>query len=241
MCTPASEAVFGCACISMIPQQIYQTLRDGQIRLLRIHSPSAFTLEHIYCSDGTPYVAISHCWGDAKDLCSVSINKTEVSLRKHVAAMLSSLYKYHRLDCVWLDMVCINQSDLNEKAEQVSLMGQIYGKAEQVYAWLGESDCEVDHIVEVLRQFRDFKSCGKSPEHMDAAERLSFYRESFVRIYQARIGLLPESSDLDDESLHEEFNLLRPFFTIPYWSRVWIVQELILAKTVILCYGQRIL
>lgn len=223
----------------MFPQHIYHKLEGGAIRLLKIHSRSDFTLENTYWKNSAPYVAISHCWGDADDLCNVTINGAGVSLRKHVAAMLGSLYEHHHVNCIWLDMACINQCDLQEKAEQVSLMGQIYGKADQVYAWLGESDPEVDDIFDVLQQFRDYREHEHSLEHMDAAESLSFHRDSFRRIYQTRIGLMPEPSNSDGDDLHEELNLLRPFLMIPYWRRAWIIQELILAKTVIVCYGNR--
>src|SRR6266480_5129524 len=39
--------------------------------------------------------------------------------------------------------------------------------------------------------------------------------------------------------LHEEFNWLRPLYVRPYWRRVWIVQELVLAKVVVVCCGDK--
>jgi hypothetical protein len=44
---------------------------------------------------------------------------------------------------------------------------------------------------------------------------------------------------LDDDTLHEEFNWLRPLYVRPYWGRVWIVQELVLAKVVVVCCGDK--
>ncbi|KAJ6201965.1 heterokaryon incompatibility protein-domain-containing protein, partial [Bipolaris maydis] len=45
--------------------------------------------------------------------------------------------------------------------------------------------------------------------------------------------------DLDDDILHKEFNWLRPLYLQPYWRRVWIVQELVLAKVVVVCCGDK--
>ena len=74
---------------------------------------------------------------------------------------------------------------------------------------------------------------------LDAAEQLSFYRQLFCDIYQEEVGALPEASELDDDSLHEEFNWLRPLYMRPYWRRVWIVQELVLAKAVMVHCGDK--
>jgi hypothetical protein len=60
-----------------------------------------------------------------------------------------------------------------------------------------------------------------------------------LRYLSDKAGTLPERSDLDDDMLHEEFNWLRPLYVRPYWYRVWIVQELVLAKVVIVCYGNK--
>jgi len=40
---------------------------------------------------------------------------------------------------VWLDQICINQGDEDEKEQQVKLMARIYSQARQVIGWLGES------------------------------------------------------------------------------------------------------
>ena len=39
---------------------------------------------------------------------------------------------------LWIDQICINQTDLQERSEQVRIMRQIYSKAQLVILWLGE-------------------------------------------------------------------------------------------------------
>jgi hypothetical protein len=115
-------------------------------------------------------------------------------------------------------------------------MGEIYSKATKVYAWLGEADRQIDCVFNVLQEFRDRKREAKFPTHFDAAEQLSFHRQLFRDIYQDKAGTLPEQSD---DMLHEEFNWIRPLYVRPYWRRVWIVQELVLAKVVVVCCGDK--
>ena len=190
----------------MLRQSLYKILRDGEIRLLTIHSQSNFTLENAYLRDNPRYIAISHRWGDFKDLCNVRVNDNEDQLPRHVNSMLSNLYHKHQVTRVWLDMICINQKDPEEKSEQVPMMGEIYSRAAKVYAWLGEADPQIDCVFDVLQEFRDRKRGEKCPTDFDAAEQLSYHRQLFRDIYQDKAGSLPVGSGLDDDMLHEEFN-----------------------------------
>jgi hypothetical protein len=81
----------------MLRQSLYKILRDGEIRLLTIHSQSNFTLENAYLRDNPRYIAISHRWGDFKDLYNVRVNDNEDQLPRHVNSMLSNLYHKHQM------------------------------------------------------------------------------------------------------------------------------------------------
>ncbi|KAK5069398.1 hypothetical protein LTR51_008648 [Lithohypha guttulata] len=216
-----------------------QDLRRGEIRLLTIRSQFDFALEKVSLEDGPHFVAVSYRWGDVNGLRDVQINDHNVKLRQHVCAMLNQLHRQHHMIRLWIDMICINQNDPDEKSEQVPLMGEIYSKAAKVYAWLGEADPETDLVFDVLTEFRDVRNVAGFPASWDAAEQLSFHRQLFRDIYHGKAGSLPEKSDIDDDMLHDEFNWLRPLYARPYWGRVWIVQELVLAKTVVICCGDK--
>jgi hypothetical protein len=41
---------------------------------------------------------------------------------------------------LWADAVCINQEDLEERGQQVKMMGSIFRNVNHVAAWLGEED-----------------------------------------------------------------------------------------------------
>ena len=53
---------------------------------------------------------------------------------------------------IWVDAICINQADLNERAMQVRIMRQIYGKAELVYIWLGSESADTAIGIELLHR-----------------------------------------------------------------------------------------
>jgi hypothetical protein len=53
---------------------------------------------------------------------------------------------------IWIDAICINQEDNDEKGQQVQSMAKIYAKASRVIVWLGEAAGDSDHALEVIRK-----------------------------------------------------------------------------------------
>jgi hypothetical protein len=115
-----------------------------EIRLFELH-PSTSTsvvsgsfryVELASCSD---YIALSYTWGDQTS--SLQVHLAEggtISVRENLWWFLriqSTLITQPKL--LWIDAICINQSDVIERNVQVRLMKLIYANAEEVYAWLG--------------------------------------------------------------------------------------------------------
>jgi hypothetical protein len=214
-----------------------EPLTSDRIRLLRLSGPSEFLIE-VPKTDGTQYAAVSYCWGMPDNLIPVKINDQVCQVRRHVVEMLNTLYEVHKETLVWIDMLCINQNDVDERSSQVRMMGNIYTQARKVYAWLGQGCADVEDVFDVLKAFSKWEESFDSSQ-IDSTELLRFHREMFWHFYEMRHGHLPAESDHDDENLLAEFNWIAALYAQPFWSRLWIVQELILAETVILCYGHK--
>jgi hypothetical protein len=67
----------------------------------------------------------------------------------NVDEMLRHLRKATKVRNLWIDAICINQSDGDEEASQVRLMGAIYERADKVHIWLGPATPE-DNIPAVF-------------------------------------------------------------------------------------------
>jgi hypothetical protein len=116
---------------------------------------------------------------------------------------------------MWIDQLCINQQDNDEKSEQVQMMGAIYSKASRVIIWLSK---EVFHLKDVnfhLSKFRDLFNAamtaiaeGSHPEGIED-ERLS---KAAKRISQ------------------HSWDIAQIVFGHPYFTRIWIIQEIVMAK-----------
>lgn len=112
---------------------------------------------------------------------------------------------------IWVDSLCIDQSNVAERSEEVKRMDQIYSKADRVISYLGPSE---DHSGDVLQVI---EGLGNSIRSEQAANLLRHWLRY----------------DLDSEFFHYLARLL----TRQYWSRIWIMQEVALAseKSLIIC------
>jgi hypothetical protein len=82
---------------------------------------------------------------DGKPLGDLSITPSlDVALR-HLRALSGG-----NATTLWIDQICINQSDVKEKTEQVKVMGRIYRSAEQVRVWLGPAADGSDDLMDAV-------------------------------------------------------------------------------------------
>lgn len=150
-----------------------------QIRLLSIrpsesHEDRSLCIELQLASLDDEYTALSYCWGDEKLRKTCTINGVETSVTANLAAVLHQLRAEGKTNgsCkLWIDAICINQLDTNEKAHQVGMMGDIYAHAEKTMIWLGESGDDSDLVMDLLASietsgqghFDNYSTANESP------------------------------------------------------------------------------
>ena len=90
------------------------------------------------------YIALSCVWGDYTDRRNITVNNTPVIVTKNLAAALRSIRDVEKAVTVWADALCINQTDDEEKSQQVRQMGLVYETARQTIICLGEDGVTED-------------------------------------------------------------------------------------------------
>ena len=135
----------------------HDPLPAGQfIRLLHVNIDSAkqpiINFQTIPLNAGIPrYTAISYAWEDSSPFQRASCKDgRHIWLSKTLSSLITCLAKRHDYFVVWIDALCINQDDVEERGHQVNLMAQVYSLAEQVVIWLGEGCAETDTAFELL-------------------------------------------------------------------------------------------
>ncbi len=99
------------------------------------------TLAHVAFGDNPEYKALSYAWGDGTVKRTILLNGTKFEVGNNLAAALVNIRGLESAgempQAIWIDAICINQSDLEERGRQVRLMPNIYARAERVLVWLG--------------------------------------------------------------------------------------------------------
>ena len=212
---------------------LYDKLKvaGSQIRLLNILSTElkiSCALEVTELTRQTKFNALSYTWGDPQITETIYVNDYPVQ----VTTNLSSALKYvpHHLKQtkhaaggrLWVDAICINQTDGAEKSKQVAMMGRIYSQSGAVFCWLGSPTgplyTAIDAIETVAyeRHIRGRYTENKENQHRLAAgiELLQICLESVKRTNAiGRLWVVDESpveaSLVGDVELHALANALQ--------------------------------
>lgn len=137
---------------------------------------------------------------------------------------------------LWIDQICIDQANNNEKNHQVSFMSRIYRDASLVVVWLGVAADDSDAVMTLLSKYIQGIRvlAGFSP-----SEPLM----SNVDFILGRVEFLPGSTEADvlADVMARDLEAVFRFLERSYWHRVWIVQEILLASELVLACGTRAL
>lgn len=102
--------------------------RDSTVRITL--APTTF-------ADRPRYEALSYTWGSPDVVKGVEINEHRFNVRENLWAALLQLRSPTQARALWIDAICINQDDTEERNHQVKLMAHIYARAAKVLVWLG--------------------------------------------------------------------------------------------------------
>jgi hypothetical protein len=149
------------------------------------------------------YIAISYVWGDQNDTRTISVDGKRLQITASLDSALRHVRDHRRVLRVWADGVCINQKDVHERNRQVPLMGDIYSTAQHTIIFLGLSSPQCDFVFQSI-------ATGSQPP-VQSEERLGTSSQ--------------EIPTRQFETIVEDEILSRPWFT-----RVWILQELVFSQ-----------
>lgn len=189
----------------------------NEIRLLRLKRRGVFSglleaeLVSASIDDALSYEAVSYCWGTTTEKKAVLLNGKLFYCFPSAYDLLyasSSLFKDRLL---WVDAFCINQHDLMERSKQVRIMRKIYENATRVIVWPGDS----------------------SSSRLASAMLYDLYGTSFM--FQG------SANDFDKWFFNERYSprwlALVQLLKLPYFSRIWVLQEIAVASNVQVLYG----
>ncbi|USP81699.1 hypothetical protein yc1106_08973 [Curvularia clavata] len=227
-----------------------------EIRLLHLH-PGNWNddiechLETVSLNNHPSFQAISYVWGDATKKQHITVNGHQLAVTENVVTGLQRLRTENEVLTLWLDAVCINQSDTHERSEQVQCMGEIYSSAQEVLIWLGygrdlQAPMDQPDIVEWTGNDTDlvlidsyFKrktlQDGSNKKDCEAEDVVGLFVFMKLRAMDKHVHEIP-FFDVHGDKLQAKktwLSIIRAMHTLsshPWWTRIWVVQESILAR-----------
>jgi Heterokaryon incompatibility protein (HET) len=125
---------------------------------------------------------------------------------------------------LWIDAICINQSDISERNSQLQFMASIYQASRLTIAWVGKEDDTSSLAMESLDRMS--VPIRDSENEQDPLEWL----------HRGHMDLLKDDSP-HFLPLNSVWKSIQLFFHRPYWTRAWILQELVLSENVLILCG----
>lgn len=168
------------------------------------------------------YATLSYTWGDQPKSQVIHIHGEEVSVTSNLFNALQYLRPSDQPLTVWVDAICINQDDNEEKSFSVAKMDDVYKKCEIVHMWLGcsEQPIESHHSpFALVEHFRDDRHFFELP---------GYWWDEDAALWKCN------TQDAEFRSMMDAFLLIHDS---TWWIRSWTAQEAILPSLAVFHYG----
>ena len=222
---------------------MYRSLESTreEIRLLELlpgpsveaeeESPLRCNLLYRFLDDSGEYEGLSYVWGEATLTEVVYVDGHEAHITKNLDIALRHLRLESEPRVLWVDALCINQEDVNERSHQVTLMKSIYQHCKQDIAWLGPTaDDKSTRAARVAKGFDLMERMGSKTVDNLFSDGWDGHDEKDPK--RKRVKIL---EDTQKNALYTAFHFP------PLWERIWVVQELACSGEVMLVYGRHTL
>jgi hypothetical protein len=194
----------------------------------------------------------------------INVNGQSFLIRANLARGLRVFWEFYATIPFWADALCIDQTNTVERSHQVNLMQDIYSYAALVIVWLGPAVDNSVRAIEIISRiastpwendqkwgenYEPWRSWARRTESRGEREERgrgrgrgrgsstegSFYlspatREPKFADPNTRIGAYVD---------HMSERAIVALLERPYWGRLWIVQEILLARGIRVLCGQQ--
>lgn len=185
---------------------LYQPLQSlNEIRLLRLDpgergDPLSGKLYKVGLNQRDfQWEALSYVWGQSTHKVSLQLENGRLHITENLEVALRQLRLQDGERLLWIDAICINQEDSDERSAQIQKMGEIYERATFVIIWLG-------------------------PDHKGQASA------NFATLHAATWLKTPEGA-------REARLAMQKILQCEWFTRLWVVQEALMAIRATLYWG----
>ncbi|KAH8765194.1 heterokaryon incompatibility protein-domain-containing protein [Hyaloscypha finlandica] len=211
----------------------YQLLQgEDAIRMVELlpgipGAPIRVALHHRTLSDLPTCSAVSYEWGSNARELVIFCNDRVLKVTANLSLLLSKFRSSDSSQLLWIDAISINQEDLDERSQQVQLMGKIYKNAAVVLMWIGDQTPYTGDAIPIFRRLAELLHTFKLEPGCDELDVLPYANHQ----------------DLDSSAKEYLWNIRQSSWTgmidllsRDYFGRLWVIQEIVLSsKAVVVC------
>jgi hypothetical protein len=200
------------------------------------------SLDEVCLGTEPRYEALSYTWatkdGDDRRSSCIECEGGELLVTKNCEAALRRLRENDGERILWIDAVCIDQDNIDERNHQVQLMKEVYNTAHQVIIWLSEASTDLDEeigrpVSDIYMEYLDLmgSQIAQLREEGKDGSASPFYQKLGSEAYRFALNKSQPSP------------LWRGFQDIHnrrWWSRIWVIQEEALSRSAFLVCGAEV-
>ncbi|KAF8866325.1 HET-domain-containing protein, partial [Acephala macrosclerotiorum] len=248
---------------------VYHDLHPREIRLVKLlksrwSDKIQCQLHHVSLANRPSYKALSYAWGSPRATRPILVNGYQHAVTVNLESALRRLRRIDEDLILWIDALCINQSNNSERTEQVNLMHDIFAFTKEVIVYLGEvpqhglmrpngpisestTTFQCDETDgEILEIFRNRCTAKRPSKISKGTSKFDFAFDIFCLL-----RLLSKVSDsrqfpafdlnsrefVDTKYQRNLFEGLRQLMLSRWWNRIWVIQEVVVPKKIVMVYG----
>jgi hypothetical protein len=169
------------------------------------------------------FEAVSYTWGKPDRVAGLTISGGPgiIGLTANLTEALPYIAKHSRSGLLWIDQLCIDQGNMEEKSKQIGIMHEIYKAADRVIIWLGQEDEDSYTCKKWLIYINDLLL------GLPSADKTSYDSPTFNKLVRT-MQMITNFPSPNTDSLWVP--VFHRFWRRPWFTRGWVVQEFLLAK-----------
>ena len=203
--------------------QYHRLSGNDRFRLVSLDAPDGggdirCSLSEFRVGQAPVYEALSYVWGDLSMTCRLYCDGLVLPITATLETALRRIQYRDASRLLWIDQICIDQSNIEERNEQVQAMRSVYQQATKVLLWLGSAtDAEAQPAFELIDQIKPW---------LDNIVTRTFPSDEELAIR----GLPPRKSP--------QWHSLQRLCEVQYFNRIWVIQEVLVASSATLMWGR---
>lgn len=191
--------------------------------------PILCSLEIVNIENPPPYEALSYVWGQDSVTQSIWCDGGHVHIKANLESAPRSLRLPHQARRLWVDAMCINQDDTDERTRQVQYMRIMDRHAARTIVWLDVRSPGIEEVLNLTQMIAEIKTATAKNQSAHS-QPTNDHRIGKLQLTSSGFIVEPELITQVFDANPEVVERMTEFFDKDYFMRMWCVQEVVVSS-----------